>query len=307
MDISFIITPWNCRDLLQATLKSIFDSQTKFTYEAIVYDHGSTDGTLEMVEKDFPQVKLIRGGDVGFAAANNEGIKLSSGRYVTLLNADTELSPDTIETMVSFMDANPKVGISTGKVVLAVNGKLDKACRRSFPTPWVSFSKFSGLATLFPKSKLFNSYNLEFMNEDESYQIDSCVGAFELIRRETMNQIGLLDDTFYMYGEDIDWCYRAKQAGWEVWYYPKTTILHYKGYLSGKQTKKKRHNPRPIWEFHRAMILFYYKHYVNKYPRILTWLIQLAIWGRYLLVSRFKIYPGANFDGDPNPYKNKVN
>lgn len=303
MDISFIITPWNCKDLLQATLKSIFASQTKYTYEVIVYDHGSTDGSLEMVESEYPQVKLIRGGDVGFAAGNNVGLKQSTGRYAVLLNADTEISPDTIEVMVSFMDSNPKVGIATGKLVLAVNGKLDKACRRSFPTPWVSAARMSGLSKIFPKSKLFNKYNFEYLSEDEAYEIDSCVGAFEMIRREAMDKIGYLDETFYMYGEDIDWCYRVKQAGWQVWYYPKTTILHYKGYLSGKGEGKKKHKPRPTWEFHRAMIIFYYKHFYNKYPRILSWLILLSIWARYLLVSRFRIYPTATFTGEPNPYK----
>ncbi len=306
MDLSIIITPWNCKDLLEATLKSIFANQTKFNYEVIIYDHGSTDGSLEMVEQDFPQVTLIRGGDVGFAAANNEGLKRSTGRYVVLLNADTKLSEDTIEVMLSFMDSHPKVGISTGKLVLAVSGQLDPACRRSFPTPWVSFTRFSGLSKLFPKSRLFNRYNLEYLSEDDEYEIDSCSGAFELMRRETMDKIGLLDDTFYMYGEDIDWCYRTKQAGWQVYYYPRTVILHYKGYLSGKSAKKKRHNPRPTWEFHRAMILFYYKHYVNKYPRILTWVIQLAIWARYLMIARFQIYPSASFYGDPNPYRNKA-
>lgn len=305
MDISFIITPWNCKDLLRATLKSIFASETNFKYEAIIYDHGSTDGSLEMVEAEFPQVTLIRGGDVGFAAANNKGLKLAKGRYCVLLNADTEISTDTIQTMVEFMDNNPKAGIATGKLVLAVSGKLDKACRRSFPTPWVSFTRFTGLAKLFPKSKLFNRYNLEYLDEDEVYEIDSCVGAFEMIRREAMEQIGLLDDSFYMYGEDIDWCYRAKQAGWQVWYYPKTIILHYKGYLSGKSKTKKRHNPRPIWEFHRAMILFYYKHYYHQYPKIFTWLIQLAIWVRYLIIARLKVYSGASFMGHPNPYLSK--
>ncbi len=305
MDISFIITPWNCKDLLQATLKSIFSSQTKFSYEVIIYDHGSTDGSLEMVESEFPQATLIRGGDVGFAAANNEGLKISTGRYVVLLNADTKISSDTIETMVSYMDSNPKIGVATGKLVLAVSGKLDKACRRSFPTPWVSFTRFSGLSKLFPKSKLFNQYNLGYLSEDEPSEIDSCVGAFQMMRRETMNEIGMLDDSFYMYGEDIDWCYRAKQKGWQVWYYPKTTILHYKGFLSGKAGGKKKHNPRPTWEFHRAMILFYYKHYVHKYPRILTWLVQVAIWVRYLIVARFKTYPSASFTGNPNPYLHK--
>ncbi len=256
-----------------------------------------------MVEQEFPQVDLIRGGDVGFAAANNVGLKKSTGRYAVLLNADTELSTDTIETMITFMDENPKVGIATGKVVLAVSGKLDKACRRSFPTPWVSAARISGLSKIFPKSKLFNRYNFEYLSEDEAYEIDSCVGAFEMIRRETMDQIGFLDETFYMYGEDIDWCYRAKQAGWQVWYYPKTTILHYKGYLSGKASGKKKHNPRPTWEFHRAMIIFYYKHFYNKYPKPLSWLILLTIWARYLLVARFKIFPGATFSGNPNPYK----
>ncbi len=305
MDISFIITPWNCKDLLKATIDSVRRSQTKFTYEVIVYDHGSTDGSLEMLETDYQEVKLIKGGDVGFAAANNEGLKISTGRYVVLLNADTEISEDTIETMVSFMDSRSDIGVATGKLVLAVSGKLDPACRRSFPTPWVSFTRFSGLSKLFPKSATFNRYNMEYLSEDDEYEIDSCSGAFQMSRREVVNKIGLLDDTFYMYGEDIDWCYRAKEAGWKVYYYPKTVILHYKGYLSGKSAKKKRHNPRPIWEFHRAMILFYDKHYAKKYPWILGAFIKVTIWLRYLIMSRFQTYPGASILGTPNPYAKK--
>lgn len=305
MDISFIITPWNCKDLLEGTLKSIFASETKYQYEVIVYDHGSTDGSLEMLEYNYPQVKLIRGDDVGFAAANNEGLKISEGRYVVLLNADTELSKDTIETMISFMDSRPDIGVATGKLVLAVSGKLDPACRRGFPTPWVSFARFSGLSLLFPKSALFNQYNMSYLSEDDEYELDSCSGAFQMSRREVLNKIGYLDDTFYMYGEDIDWCYRAKEAGWKVYYYPRTTILHYKGYLSGKSGKKKRHNPRPIWEFHRAMVLFYDKHYKNKYPSILGFFVKLGVWLRYLLKARFRFYPDANFNAEPNPYSKK--
>jgi GT2 family glycosyltransferase len=302
MDISFVITPWNCKDLLKATIDSVKKSKTKFTYEVIVYDHGSTDGSLEMLENEYPDVKLIKGGDVGFAAANNEGLKISTGRYVVLLNADTEVSEDTIETMINFMDSRPDIGVATGKLVLAVSGKLDPACRRGFPTPWVSFARFSGLAKLFPKSALFNRYNMSYLSEDDEYEIDSCSGAFQMSRREVVDKIGYLDDTFYMYGEDIDWCYRAKEAGWKVYYYPKTVILHYKGYLSGKSKTKKRHNPRPTWEFHRAMVLFYDKHYKNKYPRIFRLFIKLAIWLRYLLIARFQLHPDANFNGNPNPY-----
>ena len=305
MDISFIITPWNCKDLLKATIDSVKASKTKYEYEVIVYDHGSTDGSIEMLEQEYPEVTLFKGGDVGFAAANNEGLKVSKGRYTVLLNADTKMSEDTIETMVSFMDSRPDIGVATGKLVLAVSGKLDPACRRSFPTPWVSFARFSGLAKLFPKSKTFNRYNLEYLSEDDEYEIDSCSGAFQMSRREVLNKIGLLDDTFYMYGEDIDWCYRAKQAGWKVYYYPKTVILHYKGYLSGKSAKKKRHNPRPIWEFHRARVLFYDKHYKNKYLRTFRFIIKLGIWLRYLVVSRLQLHPDANFNDNPNPYANK--
>ncbi|HEX3095602.1 MAG TPA: glycosyltransferase family 2 protein [Patescibacteria group bacterium] len=302
MDISFVITPWNCKDLLEATIKSIYNSQTQYQYEIIVYDHGSTDGSLEMLDRDFPQVKLIRGGDVGFAAANNEGLKISTGRYVTLLNADTEISTDTVETMVKFMDSRPDIGVGTGKLVLAVSGKLDPACRRGFPTPWVSFARFSGLAKLFPKSALFNRYNMSYLSEDDEYELDSCSGAFLMMRREVMEKIGMLDTTFYMYGEDIDWCYRTKLAGYKVYYYPRTTILHYKGYLSGKSKTKKRHNPRPTWEFYRAMFLFYDKNYKNKYPKILGFFIRIAIWMKYLVACRFQLYKDANFNGNPNPY-----
>lgn len=252
-----------------------------------MYDHGSKDGSAEVVASEYPWVKLIRGGDFGFAKGNNDAIKQSTGRYVLLLNADTEVMPDTFEVMLDFMDKHPDVGMSTCKVVLAVNGELDKACRRSFPTPWVSFTKLSGLASLFPKSKIFNRYNLGYLPEDGEYEVDSVVGAFQLVRREVVDKIGGLDEDYYMYGEDIDWCYRCKLAGWKVYYYPRTKILHYKGYQSKAGGKR---NPKPLYWFYKSMAIFYQKNLAKKYPKALNWLILGSIWALYFVKSGGKIY-----------------
>jgi GT2 family glycosyltransferase len=156
------------------------------------------------------------------------------------------------------MDEHLDIGVLGCKVVLP-DGRLDLACRRSFPTPEVSFYRMSGLSKLFPKHERFAQYNLTYLDENETYEVDSVVGAFMLVRREVVEQIGMLDEDYFMYGEDIDWCYRIKQAGWKVVYYPEVEIIHYKGASGGKK------NPRIIYEFYRAMYLFYEKHYKSKY------------------------------------------
>lgn len=286
-DLSIIIVPHNSREFLRVTLESVYNSRTSNDFEVIVHDNGSTDGTVEMVEEDFPKVKLIKGENIGFSAGNNEAIKWSAGRYILLLNPDTKISPDTLQIMIDFMDSHPDAGISTCKLVLG-NGKIDPACRRSFPTPWVAISRLSGLSLLFPKSRLFNKYNMHYLSEDEQYEIDSCSGAFMLIRRFTIDQIGLLDEDFFMYNEDVDWCYRAKKAGWKVYYYPKTEVVHYKK-RSAKFSKKAQ------WEFHRSMILFHQKHFAKKYPWFINQVAYLGPRIRYVLKYVWSIFKGFGF------------
>ncbi|AEH46352.1 glycosyltransferase family 2 protein [Parageobacillus thermoglucosidasius] len=277
MDVSIIIVNYNTPKLTAETIDSILSSQTKYSYEIIVIDNHSSDHSVQLIKERFPEVKLIVNEEnVGFAKANNQGINLSKGRYILLLNSDTIVKEDTIEKMIEFMDKNRRIGASGCKVLLP-NGKLDRACHRGFPTPMASFYYLVGLSKLFPKSPRFNQYHLGYMNLDEPHPIDCLVGAFMLVRREVIEQVGLLDEDFFMYGEDIDWCYRIKQAGWEIYYCPFTSIIHYKGASSKKKPFK------IVYEFHRAMFLFHKKHYSEKYSFVINSLVYIGIATKFML------------------------
>ncbi len=201
---------------------------------------------------------------MGFAYANNIAIKKTSSEYVLLLNSDTLVLDNCLEDSINYMKDHEDVGVLGCKVVLPDN-TLDKACRRSFPDFYVSFYKMTGLSSLFPKSKRFGRYNLTFLNEDETYEVDCVVGAFMLVRSKTINEVGLLDEKFFMYGEDIDWCFRIKAANWKIIYFSDAKIIHYKGASNSKKQNKKL-----TYEFYRAMYIFYNKHYKEGYPWITT-------------------------------------
>ncbi len=270
--------------------------QAKFFYEVFVIDNASNDGSPEMVREEFPQVKLIENEkNLGFARANNLAIKDilkigrdstsplipplargggNGGRYILLLNSDVEIFSDTFDKMISYMDNNPTVGISGCKVIKP-DGKLDLACRRRFPDPANALFRLTGLSFLFPKSR-FSSYNLTYLPDDEITEVDSVMGAFLLIRREVVQKIGLLDENFFMYGEDLDWCYRAKEAHYKVMYVPITHVVHHKGSSSRKASRL------ALYEFHHAMQLFYDKHYRLKYNFLVNYLVKIGIWMRYL-------------------------
>lgn len=270
-DLSILIVNYNTRKLTIDALRSVFASRTTYTYEVILIDNHSTDGSVEEIKRNYPQVKMIvNPSNVGFAKANNQGMKIAAGRYILLLNSDTIMQPDTIQVMVGLMDARPEVGASGCKVVLP-DGSLDKACRRGFPTPSAAFYYAFGISKLWPNVPRFNRYHLSYLDPDEAYPVDCLVGAFMLVRREAIEQAGMLDEEFFMYGEDIDWCYRMKQVGWIIYYYPKTQITHYKG--AGLRRK-----PRKIvYEFHRAMMLFHRKHYQHSYPWLVNGLVYAGI------------------------------
>ena len=218
----------------------------------------------------------------GYAYANNLGLRAvgyeggaspdALPRYALLLNPDTVLPPDALANTVAFMDAHPDVGI-LGPRLVREDGSLDRACRRSFPTPAVSFYRFSGLGRLFPKSPRFGRYNLTYLDEHVQADVDSVVGAFMLMRGEALEQAGLLDETFFMYGEDIDLCYRIKKRGWRVVYYPQVTVLHIKGAASRKASA------RAIMAFYDAMKIFHDKHYRAQTFFLVNWAIDLAIGG----------------------------
>jgi hypothetical protein len=281
MDLSIVIVNYKTKELTLQALASIYKAKSLAgKLEVILIDNASGDDLLTRVSKKFPQVKLIESKtNLGFAGGNNLGMRKAKGRYVLLLNSDTIVFKDTLTKMVKFMDDHPEVGLSTCKVNL-VSGKIDPASHRGFPTPWASLSYYLGLEKLFPTSKLFGQYHQGWKSLRTTHQIDTPVGAFFFLRKKALNQVGLLDENFFMYGEDIDLAFRIKQAGWKIVYTPITKITHLKGASGINKKESGRLTPKAkeirimtIKNFFEAMKLFYRKHYQKKYPFWLRWLV----------------------------------
>ncbi|MGE7020672.1 glycosyltransferase family 2 protein [Solibacillus cecembensis] len=271
MDLSIVIVNYNTKRLTMDCIKSVINSKIGFTYEIFVVDNASTDGSCEEIIATSLNVELIQNKEnVGFSRANNQAIEQSTGRYVLLLNSDTIVNENTLNTMLQFMDINQAIGASGCEVNLP-DGSLDKACHRGFPTPSASLYYMLQLSRFFPRNPKFNAYHQSYLNMKSIHEIDCLVGAFMLIRREAINEVGMLDEEFFMYGEDIDWCYRIKEAGWKNYYNPTVSIIHYKGASSRKKPFK------IVYEFHRAMYLFHKKHFARKYPFIINGIVYCGI------------------------------
>jgi N-acetylglucosaminyl-diphospho-decaprenol L-rhamnosyltransferase len=270
LDLGIVIVNWNTGDFLRDCLRSVDASEGELAFEVVVVDNCSHDNSATMVRQEFPHVHLIENDtNCGYAPANNMGLRRLEARYYLLLNPDTVLPPNALRDMVAFMEDHPEAGMAGPKLVMA-DGKLDLACRRGFPTPENSFYKLFGLSKLFPKSRRFGQYNLTYLDPDEMAEVDCVVGAFLMVSREVVEQVGLLDEQYFMYAEDLDWALRAKQAGWKVYYCPHVTVLHYKRRASEQNPQKAR------YEFWRAMYLFYRKHYAADTP---SWLHYLVLAG----------------------------
>jgi GT2 family glycosyltransferase len=249
-------------------------SEAAPTLEVFVVDNASGDGSADMVAAEFPWVELIRSGcNRGYAYANNLGLRRCKGEYYLLLNPDTVLSSSALRTMVDYMDARPEAGVAGPKLVLT-DGRLDLACRRSFPSPQVSFYRMLGLSRLFPRSRRFGRYNMTYLDPDTPAEVDSVVGAFMMVRAEAALQVGFLDEAFFMYGEDLDWAFRIKERGWKVLYNPQAVVTHHKGAAS------RRHSKKAIVEFYRAMQIFFDKHYAANSNLLLRLLIVSSIWAK---------------------------
>jgi len=267
--VSVIIVNYNVRDFLHHALVSLQKAMKGIRGEIIVVDNASDDGSIEMVRRRFPAVHLIASKvNLGFAKANNLGLKRARGKFLLLINPDTLVQEDTLRVMINFFQENPDVGLA-GCKVLNPDGTFQLACRRSFPRPWVAFSKMVGLSSLFPNSRLLGRYNLTYLSPDETYEIDAVSGSFMMVRREAFEQVGGLDEEFFMYGEDLDWCYRIQQAGWKNYYVHSTQIIHYKG------ESTKRSNLDEIRTFYQAMQLFVQKHFSRS--NLFAFLIRVAI------------------------------
>ncbi|HOX86831.1 MAG TPA: glycosyltransferase [bacterium] len=292
--ISVIIVSYNVRAFLDQALTSILRALKGIDHEIFVVDNASTDGSPEWIAEKYPLVQLIRNRhNMGFARANNQALEKSQGRFVCLINPDTIIQEDTFSVLLDFVATHPDAG-AVGCKILNPDGTLQLACRRSFPTPWVAFSKIVGLAKLFPKSRLFGRYNLTYLDPDQAAPVDALSGSFMLVRRETIDKVGCLDESFFMYGEDLDWCYRIQQAGWQNYYCPQTQIIHFKG----ESSKKSPFAQRRL--FYEAMQLFVVKHFSRGQALIPSWMLKLAIAIRAVIayiaqVARLLALPAIDF------------
>lgn len=274
MKLSVIIVNYNVKYFLEQCLHSVLKASAGIATEIWVVDNNSVDGSVEMLAEKFPTVKLIANTDnKGFSKANNQAIEKSTSEYVLLLNPDTVVEEDTFRKMLSFMDSHPDAG-GLGVKMIDGTGRFLPESKRGLPTPAVAFYKIFGLSALFPKSKTFGKYHLGYLGENEINSVDVLAGAFMLIRKKTLDKIGLLDEDFFMYGEDIDLSYRIIKGGYKNYYFPETRIIHYKG----ESTKKSSVNY--VFVFYNAMIIFARKHFSKSNASLFTFFIRLAIYLR---------------------------
>ncbi len=274
MKLSVIIVNYNVRYFLEQALLSVREAVKGLEAEVFVVDNNSVDDSVRMVEEKFPEVQLIANKDnTGFAVANNQAIRLSQGEYVLLLNPDTVVEEDTFHKCIRFMDNHPEAG-GLGVKMIDGSGKFLPESKRGFPSPWVSFSKAFGLAKIFPKSKFFNHYHLGYLSNDKIHEVDVLAGAFMMLRKSVLDEVGLLDEAFFMYGEDIDLSYRIVKGGYKNYYFPETTIIHYKG----ESTKKGSLNY--VKTFYKAMIIFAKKHFKGEKAVFLIAMLRFAIYLR---------------------------
>jgi len=258
MDLSIIIVNYNVKEFLQNLLHSIDKATKNIQHEIIIIDNASDDGSIQFIKSKFlpdDRITLIENKEnLGFGKANNIGLKHAKGKFILLINPDCLLSEDTLIEMISFLDKNPHAGIA-GCKILNPDGSLQLACRRSFPGPWTSFCKVTGLSTFFPKSKIFAKYNLTYLDENKSYEVDAISGSFMMIKKDALKRVNGFDEDFFMYGEDLDLCYRFQKAGFKVYYVHSTQIIHYKG----ESTRRSSIDETKI--FYDAMHLFVKKHF----------------------------------------------
>jgi GT2 family glycosyltransferase len=289
IDLSVIILNYNTVELTRVCLKTLLASKLgSYSMEVIACDNGSTDGSVDMIQKEFPQVIFIDNKkNLGFAAGNNPGIKRAKGRYVLLLNTDTEVPTDTLSTMIAYMDQHPHMGAATCKLLLP-DGSMDPACHRGFPTPWVAFTYLSKLEALFPRTTLFGEYHQLYKDLSTIHEVDCISGAFFMVRREVVKKIGLMDEDYFMYGEDIDWAYRIRKAGWSIAYNPTVSILHKKKQSGRANILKRRRVVTEIY-FHKYNWLFYKKHYEKKYGPVLAFFVRVFYTTRLFFLEKLGI------------------
>ena len=292
MKLSIIIVNYNTYTLTKQTIDSVLEKKLPFEYEIMLVDNASMDDSMVKLQEDYKDIIgeellkiILNDANLGFAKANNIGMRKSRGEYILLLNSDTYVVEDCLQQCMQYIERyntegtiqgekERKIGALGCKVILP-DGTLDHACKRGFPTPKASLYYF---LKLHKKDKeKYGLYDALYLGEDEIGEVDCLMGAFMLMPREALDKVGLLDEDFFMYGEDIDLCYRIKEGGYKIMYYPEASIIHYKGGSSKKRRTK------VIYDFHNAMWIFYKKHYIKKYSLWINTLVYMGIWTKYIL------------------------
>ncbi len=287
--VSVIIVNLNGKQLLASCLPSIYEKSSSIAKEIIVVDNNSADGSIEWLKKNYPDVAIIQNKDnKGFSRANNQGIRKAKGKYLLLLNNDTEFLNDALTPAVRFMEDNPSIGIC-GLKLLNPDRSIQYSCR-SFPSFSTSlFNRYSFLTRLFPDNMFTRQYLKTDFNHQAIAEVDWVSGAAMLLRRGTLDDIGLLDESFFMYSEDVDLCYRAWQNNWQVVYYPESKIIHY----IGQTTLNNSSLFLPtLWHRHKSMFLFFKKHY-SRHFFLVDWLTLFAILIRFLFLATTKSITGS--------------
>lgn len=281
-DVSIVICNYNTSKILKNTLSSIYKNARNISFEIIVVDDGSTDDSVEMMNKYFPKIKVIRNiKNLGYSKSCNIGTKLAKGRYVLQLNSDVNFTKDTsIDLLIDFMNENPKIGICGCKIIRH-DGSLDLPCKHAIPTLKNSFFQPFGLYKLFPKIKSINYY-MTYLSDNEPAKVGG-LGAFMLIRKELIKQIGYLDERFFIYCEDTDYCYRAIKAGWDIYYFPKAKVIHMHGGTTSKFKLK------ALLLFHKGIFLYYNKHYSNQNFFLINLFVYAGILARLVLFMSIEL------------------
>lgn len=284
-ELAIIIVNYNTKELLDNCLASVYKAIAPVGgLQVVVVDNGSSDGSVKMVQKKYPQVTLVdHGSNTGFAKGNNIGVNVSDAKYLLFLNSDTVVKRFSLVKPLKYLKTYPKVGAITIRLYLK-DGSIDLDNHRNFPTPWASFTKFTKLGKLFPKSEFFNSYHLGCRKIDKIHQIPVAAGSYLMMSTKLFKQVGMWDETYFFYGEDIDLCYRINEVGYKIIYYPKVSTLHLRGATSGlrkENSKTKASSKANRIKVAQASVdawkIFYKKFYIRKYPRIVTALVLLGI------------------------------
>jgi GT2 family glycosyltransferase len=272
--VSAVVVSYNTRDLLLDCLRAFY-ACSDLPVEAVVVDNASTDRSAEAVAREFPGAKLIRQpANTGFGRANNAGLQRADGRFILLLNPDVTVMPGCVGRLADFLLVRPDAG-AVGPQLVRPDGSLDHAARRGFPSPSASLFYFTGINKAFPQSERFNRYTMGHLSPTETHEIDSGTAACLMVRRAAVDRVGFFDPDYFMYGEDLDLCYRMKAGGWKVFYLPTARALHVKGQATKQATG------RMLREFHRAMWTFHHKHYAADLPAFANGVVWAAIWGRW--------------------------